>query len=163
MRRIFFGVGLVLIMASAFLLGVFFYNNYRVLSPSDLLISEGIEIEDIEVDKISIWTLSSESEVIEITDENQINSVLEDVLEIKVKRDILFEYKMRIFGSASRHRADASIGEAIEFNGLCNKTGLNVKMLIIHGTYIDLEIYGGETNKNKTYSLYKIYGAYTYR
>jgi len=71
---------------------------------------------------------------------------------------------MRIFGSASRHRhrADYKIGEAIEFNGICSNTGLNVNMLIIHGTYIDLEIYGGETNKKKTYSLYKIKGAYTY-
>lgn len=163
MKKLFFGVDLVLILALMLFLSVLFYNNYTVLSPSDILTSEGIEIEDIEVNKITIWTMSSESEVIEITDEEKINSIFEDVLRIKAKRDIFFEIKMRAFGSARRHRADYTIGEAIVLNGICNKSGMNVKMLILQGTYIDLEIYSRETSKNKTYSLYKINGAYTYR
>ena len=76
MRRIFFGKGLILMIALVILLGLLFYNNYTVLSPSDILISEGIEIEELEVDKIAIRTFNNESEEIEITDEEEICSIL---------------------------------------------------------------------------------------
>jgi len=63
-------------IALVILLGLLFYNNYTVLSPSDILISEGIEIEELEVDKIAIRTFNNESEEIEITDEEEICSIL---------------------------------------------------------------------------------------
>ena len=158
MRKFAFIIEIILFICVLFIMGSLFYHSYNVLSPGELLKAEGIEFQDLVVDEIAI---EEKSEKFKLNNEDEILRILNEISEIRVKRDFLFEMKMTIFGSASRHKVDEKNGEVIQFRGISASTGLNVYILLLEGSYIDIEIYGIDDNV-KTFSLYKIKGSYSY-
>lgn len=163
MGKVILRLGQIILVLIMIFIGLLFYHSFNVISPAELLNAQDIHIEDLKVDKIIISTSKNNTtEEFEIDDEVEIRKILNDVLGIRSKRDILLELKLSIFGRANIRRGDLEIGEFISFNAKNQSNDLSVHFELLHGSQISIYTYSKE-NYMKKYFMYKINGVYKYQ